>query len=237
MMYTKDDQVGKVVSDNFRAAEIFQKFEIDFCCGGKATIERACNKIGIEVENILNRINNIHSQKSDDFIARVNTWDPLFLIDFIEKNHHTYTHTMLPIIETHAEKVSSVHGDTHPENIKIYSLIQELIAEMLPHLLKEENILFPLMRKYFLHQHEATKEEICLIIERMEEEHNDAGNLIEEIKKLSNNFTPPDDACRTYKIFYEEMNELYHDIHQHVHLENNVLFKKFDTSFNLQILN
>lgn len=228
---TIQPSVGEIVANDYRKAEVFKKYGIDFCCGGKNTIEYVCEKKGInqaELEIELETVNNLSQQPTHDF----KSWSLPFLIDYIINVHHTYVTNKVGFIHQYAQKVARVHGHAAPENVEIANLLAALKKELLWHMQKEEKILFPYIKRMqiaFDNQQSITSPPFGTAqnpINMMEHEHENAGTIMAKIRELSNDFTPPDWACNTYKVLYSYLNEFESDLHQHVHLENNILFPK-----------
>ena len=228
---TEDLTLSEIVKNNFRTASLFEKYGLDFCCNGKRSLTDACTEKGINPENIIKEIENMSSSGSKEEI-RPDNWKLDFLIGYIINNHHSYVNRMLPVISVHTQKVASVHGENHPETKKIAEIFASINNEMRHHMMKEEKILFPHILKLVALSGNRDEKNIPYFgtiknpIAMMEAEHESAGGGMSEIRKLSNNFTPPTDACETYKISFKELKEFEEDLHRHVHLENNILFPK-----------
>jgi len=222
--------IGEIVSDDYRTAQVFKKHGIDFCCGGGRTLADACEHRGIDRETVIRELNMLGS--SNSLADNYKDWSPDFLVDYIINNHHQYVRSKLPEIQIYAEKVAKVHGGRHPETIEILRIVKELTADMKNHMKKEEEILFPYVKKLAAaEQHGENPDEpefgtAAEPIAMMEDEHEEAGGGMDEIRRLSNDFTPPEDACATYRVLYENLREFQDDLHKHVHLENNILFPK-----------
>ncbi|RMF29307.1 MAG: iron-sulfur cluster repair di-iron protein [Bacteroidetes bacterium] len=223
--------VAETVARDYRTAEIFRKYGIDFCCGGKRSIEEVCRSKGIEVERLLDELRQLQSgnpQPDHDY----QSWSPTFLADYIVQVHHNYVRSKLPMLRQYSEKVARVHGEANPETRLIAAYVQELEEEMTAHMQKEEMILFPYVRHL-----EQTRERgkrpfpppfgtVQNPIRVMEQEHDHAGALMRKMRELSAGFRPPDHACNTYRVLYSLLEEFEKDLHKHVHLENNILFPK-----------
>jgi regulator of cell morphogenesis and NO signaling len=231
MSEVKEKAVGEIVKENFKAADVFSKHGIDFCCGGKIGLEQACNENGSDLNTIVSELNELENQASAgnfDF----DSWELSFLIDFIINTHHNYIRKAVPEILPLAQKVAEVHGDIHPEVVKINELFTALAEELMSHMEKEEQILFPIIKK--LTDPSTTQEEIdnfhCGSVDGpisvMEAEHDNAGDILKEISKLSSGYTLPEGGCNTYRVLYGKLNEFENDLHRHIHLENNILFPK-----------
>ena len=159
-------------------------------------------------------------------------WNPSFLIDYIINTHHEYVRKNLPNIKEFLTKTVTKHSGNHPELKKILQLYTLVAQDLLLHLQKEEEILFPYIKNLNSNKNTFPNDEVPVLgnidnlIEMMEHEHEQAGNAFQIIRSLSNNLTPPIDACKTYKITYSLLNEFEDNLHLHVHLENNILFLK-----------
>lgn len=229
---TTTPSIGEIVANDYRKAEVFKKYGIDFCCGGKNTIEYACKKKGVnqaELETALASVDkSSKEQPSHDF----NSWNLPFLIDYIINVHHTYVTNKVELIHQYAQKVAKVHGHAATETVEIAQLFAALKEELLLHMQKEERILFPYIKQMQAILDSQSKMVTPVFgtaqnpINMMEHEHENAGEIMAKIRKLSNDYTPPAWACNTYKVLYSFLHEFETDLHQHVHLENNILFPK-----------
>ncbi len=223
--------IKEIVTNNFQTASVFEKYSLDFCCRGGKTINEACVEKGISIDAVLNDLASLGGSQ-DNSGMHFSEWSLDFLIDYIVKNHHEYVKRMIPVLYTHTQKVATVHGSHHPEVIKIAEAFESVAAEFQQHMQKEEQILFP----YIISLVEAKKTgspsgrspfgSVQNPIRMMEQEHQTAGDEMYGIRSLSNSYTPPEDACTTFRVSYQELQEFEKDLHQHVHLENNILFPK-----------
>lgn len=224
-------QIGDIVADNYHAAGIFKEFGIDFCCGGGVTLKKACEKRDLNPDDVMTKLNLLHSNNTDSD-QNYQAWEPGFLIDHIERTHHNFVRTKTSEITAYAAKVAKVHGGRHPENIKIYDRFLRLSLELLAHLEAEEKRVFPLIREILdtkMQGKSVSRELTDSLREELElmvDDHDEAGDVMKELRELSNNFTPPEDACATYRILYQNLAGFEEDLYKHVHLENNILFKK-----------
>lgn len=226
-----DETIGQIVSKDMRKAEVFKKFGIDFCCGGKKTIREACSEKGIDSERLTQELNmsgHIQAQRPQAY----DEWALDFLADYVVATHHAYVKKNLPELRTYSVKVANVHGDAHPELVAIYQLIEAVNEELTQHMMKEENVLFPYIKN--LVQAEKTYQapqpphfgSVRNPITMMELEHDTVGKLFDEIRILSDKYTLPEDACGSYTLLYKMLAEFEDDLHIHIHLENNILFPK-----------
>ena len=223
--------LADIVTKNVKTAGIFEKYDLDFCCGGNKTITQACQENGTDPNLVYSEIEKMESAKVE-ISERFDDRDLDFMVDYIVNNHHKYVVYMIPIISSHAEKVVSAHGKNHPETIKVAKIFSGVSKELKQHMMKEEEILFPYIKYLVRVRNGETKFEkpyfsrIGNPINMMELEHQSAGESMYSIKKLANSYAIPSDACNTYKACLKELKEFEEDLHKHVHLENNVLFPK-----------
>lgn len=230
MRVQKEDKIGEVVRDNFRTAQVFESLGMDFCCGGKKSINDACLEKELDPVSVIAQLMVVES--NSHLLQHFNTWEVDFLIDYIINNHHNYVKRSVSTIENHLEKVINAHGIRHPEVIKIKTFFDEIKEELFLHMEKEEKMLFPYIKSMKTVQGHSMKMNCASFgsvsnpIKVMEHEHEEAGKLMAEISSLSNGYTPPSNACNTFIVLYSELKEFEQDLHQHVHLENNILFPK-----------
>lgn len=226
----KNTPVGEIVAENYHAADVFRQYGIDFCCGGHKTLEEVTLKNGVAADEITEQLEQVLATSKIDSEDYSN-WSPEFLIDYIENTHHQFVRTKVPQILAYASKVAKVHGSRHPENIEIFNLFNLLSQELMEHLSDEEENVFPLIKKYTTAKHKGDDNLMDSSVfesalDKLVADHEEAGDLVAQIRKLSNDFTPPEDACATYRILYQNLEGFEQDLHKHVHLENNILFKK-----------
>lgn len=225
-----DKTLAEIVTDNIRSAIIFEEAGLDFCCKGKRSLQDACSEKNIDVQKIMNELTNLSSNGND--AQNVNDWPLDFLVDYIVNNHHQYVRRMIPVISLHSDKVASVHGQNHEETLQIADLFLAVREELEGHMMKEERVLFPQIKQMVLNQKENSQfypppfGTIKNPIRMMELEHTSAGDALSKIRKLSNNYIHPEDACNSFKALYSELKEFEEDLHKHIHLENNILFPK-----------
>jgi regulator of cell morphogenesis and NO signaling len=222
MIDLKNKTIAEIVTADISKATIFKKYNIDFCCGGGTTIEKACLKANLDVNEVINDLiqeNSNNASPNLDF----KSFNSSFLTDYIINVHHTYVTETIEVINEFAAKVAHVHGAHAPETVEIAELFSELSEELLAHMVKEETILFPAIKSKIGNK---TADYDKNVVEMLEDEHEVAGNIAKKIQELSNNFTPPDWACNTFKALYYKLDEFISDLYQHIHLENNILFHK-----------
>lgn len=225
MKLSEKSCVGELVAEDYRTAEVFTKHKIDFCCKGGRSLEAVCEQKQIDVKLLIKEIETV-SSGTNYLNINFSTWPLDLLVDYIEKKHHRYVEQKTPLIQTYLKKIVSVHGQAHPELSKINTLFNESAKNLAAHMKKEELILFPYIRKIALSEGPQTSMfgSINNPITQMKNEHNEEGERFSKMAELSNNYTPPADACSTYTVTLSLLQEFESDLHHHIHLENNILF-------------
>lgn len=223
--------VGEMVKNDFRKAEVFKKFGIDFCCGGKRTLEETCAKKGVDITAVKRELAAIEQSPSFEGID-FDSYSLTNLIDHIVDKHHAYVTNSLTVLNEFVGKVARVHGESHPEMKKVYELFEMIKLELEGHMLKEERVLFPYIKNLELAKMMDAKSASAGFgtvrnpIAMMEHEHEQVGQYMSEINELTNGYTAPPDACMTFRVSLHKLKEFEDDLHQHIHLENNILFPK-----------
>ncbi|MCE9540526.1 MAG: iron-sulfur cluster repair di-iron protein [Bacteroidetes bacterium] len=231
-MNIKENQIiGELVAQDYRTANVFKKYGIDFCCQGNRTINDACKAKGIDGELVVADLNTLlhsYSDKASDY----KSWPIDLLADYIEKKHHRYVEEKTKEIKPYLEKICRVHGERHPELNQINEHFNATAGELAMHMKKEELILFTYVRKISKAKQENSKleaphfETIQNPIQMMMNEHSTEGERFRKIDELSNNYTPPQDGCNTFRVTFALLKEFEQDLHLHIHLENNILFPR-----------
>ncbi len=217
--------VGEIVANDFRAASVFKNAGIDFCCGGNKSLHQACDEKGVDVttlEKELNELNQLPVNESQRF----NEWDLDFLSDYIVNTHHKFVKKTLPELVFYTQKIARVHGPNHPELAEVASLFETINEELTQHLQHEEEVLFPAIKEVLKSNSLAAKKTVISEITRMRGEHEVAGSAIDRISDLTQKYLVPSDACNTYQVSLKLLEQFDHDLHIHVHLENNILYPK-----------
>lgn len=225
-----ENTVAEVVTDNIQTAHIFKKHGIDFCCGGGISIAKACEKKAIHTDDLIKELNSVYGSKEtrEDYA----TYELNDLIQHIINKHHHYVSSSIPLLDSYLTKVIKVHGSHHPALHEIGKLYDELKNELIPHLQKEEAVLFPYIqylcdcKKQGIMPHKPPFGNVSSPIVQMQHEHDHAGETMHKINHFTMQYTPPDWACNTFKAMYAKLKEFEDDLHIHVHLENNILFRK-----------
>ncbi len=220
--------LGEIVTNKPEAAAIFEAYSLDFCCRGKQKLSEALTDPG-KLSAVVGALEMIYSEEKNGSEIDFKSMPLSQLVDYILNVHHKYVKESIPLIRMHLDKVVTKHGEKYPQMQKIQILFNKAATELETHMMKEELILFPRIKAMestvkagdpFIHIAVESP------IKMMEKEHVIAGDLLAEIKKLSNNYTPAQDACTTHRVCIEELKMFENDLHKHVHLENNILFPK-----------
>ncbi len=203
-------------------APTFESLELDYCCGGGRSLAEACFAAGLTVDEVLDQLG---EQAMTDPVDWVSMSVPE-LVDHLESSHHVYLTDALARLSTLMDRVLEAHGENHPELIEVSVALRDLRADLEPHLMKEEQILFPMIRQ--LYAADETPTFHCGTLQNpigvMEIEHDRAGALLARLRTLTSAYAPPSDACASYEALYLGLAELEADTHLHIHKENNVLF-------------
>ncbi len=226
MNITEQTIVGELVANDYRTASVFKKQGIDFCCAGNRTIAEACAKKSIDSALVIETLEEIIN-KTNNLVADYNTWPLDLLVDYVEKKHHRYVEEKIVEIVPFLNKVASVHGDRHPELLEVQQLFRGCVEELTSHMQKEEQILFPFVRQLATGKSiQAPFGSVQNPISMMMHEHTAEGERFRRIVELTDNYTPPADACNTYKVTFALLQEFEEDLHLHIHLENNIMFPR-----------
>jgi regulator of cell morphogenesis and NO signaling len=216
--------IGEIVTSDFRAAEVFKNAGIDFCCGGKKSLEQACNEKALDKNSLILALQNLQVQEDRTF--RFNEWNLAFLCDYIVNTHHKYVTQKMPDLVFYTEKIARVHGNNHPELLEVADLFGKVNAELTQHLKNEEEVLFPAIKATVEYNTFDKRDIIKSEITRMSGEHDFAGGALDHINIITKGYALPEDACNTYKVAFQLLKQFEDDLHIHVHLENNILFPK-----------
>ncbi len=231
MNITQETIIGELVAQDYRTAEVFKKYGIDFCCNGNRSIRNACENSGHDIDNLMNDLLSIQNSSGKQGVD-YQSWPLDLMADYIEKKHHRYVEEKTPVLKQYLEKICRVHGDRHPELYGISERFNITAGELAMHMKKEELMLFPYIRKMVESQTNKTElrpapfGSIKNPVNAMMSDHDAEGERFREMEELSNHFTPPQDACNTYKVTFALLKEFQDDLHLHIHLENNILFPK-----------
>ena len=229
--------LAQIVNNNHQAASVFEKYHLDFCCKGKRSLEQACLEQELPVAEVHKELEEIFAKKGKNAVIDFDKMSMTQLSDYVVQTHHAYVKNEMPQIDAYLQRVSAKHGDSHPELHKIFQTFTAVKEEMEGHMKKEELILFPRIKELEkLANNETANMQLNIgylqsPITVMEQEHDHAGNLLNDIRILSSNYTTPENACTTYRLCFAALKAFELDLHQHVHLENNILFPKAIETF------
>lgn len=230
-MISSSMKVRDVAINSPHATRVLEKLKIDYCCGGDRELGEACDNAGVKLEaleQMLAETDTLFMDSRLDF----QKLSPAELIGYILDTHHVFTKTEMARLEALTTKVVSAHGENHSELLAVKILLRQLCNDLTQHMFKEERILFPFIIKLEqsrLEDHGAPFAPFGAInnpIRMMMMEHDTAGEILRELRKLTSDFTVPADGCFSYQTLYQALEAFEQDLHQHIHLENNILFPK-----------
>ncbi|MGD9567866.1 MAG: iron-sulfur cluster repair di-iron protein [Sedimentibacter sp.] len=225
--FNSTQQIGEIVNAFPKAADIFKEYKIDFCCGGNRPLSEAINEQKVNETELINRLNEAYetyeSSVKDKNWVEAETDE---IIEQILNKHHAYLWSELPVIGKLSTIILRVHGPHHPELSRVHKLFNTLKMELEDHLTKEETIQYPAIKEYQKTGSIDDLNKAVDIINDLETEHTGAGNILKELREVTNDYKIPDDVCETFEKTYNKLQELEADLFQHIHLENNILFHR-----------
>lgn len=228
MPYTQNTLVKDIVNEIPKAADVFKRYRIDFCCGGNRPIVDAAAGLNVDMDSLMTELEAVYDKSIGEPI-NMEVWtntDSNTLVEHIIEKYHRPLEEELTMLSPYVTKVSKVHGDSHPELLRVYELFYELKEELLEHTAKEEATIFPTLLK--LDEVEGTERERMIDeIKLLEKEHDHAGQILRELREITGDFNPPIDACGTYRLVFKRLEMLESETFMHVHLENNILFPRY----------
>jgi regulator of cell morphogenesis and NO signaling len=228
--------VREVALSTPAATRVFEKFGIDYCCGGNKPLAQACGEAKISIREVIDSIESAaRSAQVRQDAPVADDWSTATLSDLIahiNHTHHKYTREEIARLGPLFDKVCNVHGPSHPELLEIRHDFQALAQELTVHMMKEERVLFPFIER--MEESVVAGEPVIPApfgsvnnpVSMMIHEHDTAGNLLREMRKQSDGYQPPVGACTSYKTLFSALAEFERDLHQHIHLENNILFPR-----------
>ena len=220
--------VGELVRERPSRARLFESLGIEYCCGGKAGLDEACLGLGLNVQEVVERIEESDTQGETGEYVDANAMSLSELADHIVAKHHAYLRAELPRLEAMTKRVAQVHGTSDERLASVHTAFCSVRDELMSHMMKEERILFPRIRQ--LESSAMSDASGCGSIrgpiQQMEHEHDNAGEALDTMRHLTDDYTPPEWACNTYRAMLDGLETFEADMHQHVHKENNVLFPK-----------
>jgi regulator of cell morphogenesis and NO signaling len=226
--FSTNTLVRDIVNELPKTSDVFKKFRIDFCCGGNIALSEAIAANGINEQAIMEELKAVF-EKNSSAETDVEVWtksDSTTIIDHVINHYHRTSEEELSLLSPYVTKVSRVHGDSHPELLKVHELFYEFKKELVEHMAKEEEVVFPLIKQLADGTVENREEAIKMIVE-LEKEHDHAGEILRQIRAVTSDYTLPLDACGTYRLVYKRLEDLEGLTFMHVHLENNILFPRY----------
>jgi regulator of cell morphogenesis and NO signaling len=222
--------IRSIVARDFRAAAVFDRHGIDFCCGANQSVADACRQRGVDAPVLEVELEAAMAPALPRY-PRFDTWKLDFLVSYILTNHHAYVRQAMPAIRTRLDKAAELHGERHPEVVEIADQFGGLAADLTRHLSTEEQMLFPCIQGLVAAGRGGAESAppysaVSSPVGMMGIEHQAAGEVMTAIRQLSGGYRLPDDACATFKVAYRELQAFEADLRQHFHLENNILFPK-----------
>lgn len=225
--------VTDIVTHDYRTADVFRKYDIDFCCGGKWPLEVMCQNKNLNTSDVISDLKKVVRQSASNAAIDFDKWEIDFLADYILNVHHRYLDKALPDIKEQTIKFLDGHRKKFPELEQIEVIIDRFFKEIPPHMKQEEEIFFPYIKQiHHAHKHKESYARLLIrtlrkpLEEIMIKEHEMTGLNLNKLRTITNNYTPPDNACITHKITFAKLKELDKDLVQHIHLESNILFPK-----------
>lgn len=225
MTLTEKSKVGDWVAENINYAGVLDSYGIDFCCGGGKSLEEACEARGVNPISVKNDLLSIPPMEQK---VNANAMTLSELTDYLQREFHDEIRIQIPLIHSYIEKVCLAHGSNHTELFVVKELLEEGFEDLLNHLEKEEQVLFPLVQRL---EQGQVDEFIMKPILVMESEHDQEGERYKRIAELTNQYTAPEDGCNSYKYLYELLRKFEQRLHLHIHTENNILFPKIKNHF------
>jgi regulator of cell morphogenesis and NO signaling len=227
--------LADLVSRDTGVAAVFERYHLDYCCKGKRTLADAATSAGLDLDELARQVESRLAHPVDEVADRFTAMAPDQLADLIEQRHHRYVRDMIPTITAHMTKVAAKHGKRHPELNSMAAIWQRLANELTAHMEKEEVVFFPYIRRMMDVKRNGRYHLLPVVpvltrpVRSLERDHERTGTLLDELRNLSLDFAPPEDACMTYQLTFRELAAFETDLHRHIHLENNILFPQART--------
>lgn len=225
--------VTDIVSKDYRTADVFRKYDIDFCCGGKWPLDLVCRNKTLDTEKVIGDLEKVIFQSSSNAALDFDGWEIDFLVDYILNVHHSYLKKALPEIKDQITKFFEGHKKKFPELDEMEIIINKFMKDIPPHMRHEEDIFFPYIKQiHHAYKHRESYARLLIktlrkpLEEVMMKEHEVTGSNLHRLRTITDNYTPPENACITHKVTFAKLKELDKDLVQHIHLESNILFPK-----------
>lgn len=225
--------VTDLVIRDYRMADVFRQYGIDFCCGGKQSLDVVCSNKGLAVEAVLDDLQKATVNRSSGAAIAFDEWEIDFLVDYILNVHHRYLKKALPDVNEYVLRFLAGHQKKFPELAEMGTTLNRLMKEIPPHMQLEEEIIFPYIKQIYhaWHRKESYGSLLVRTLRKpvegmMKKEHESVSSHLHKLRGLTNNYTAPVNACVTHQVAFAKLNELDSDLVLHIHLENNILFPK-----------
>lgn len=221
----ENKSIGSLVMRTPEYANFFEKLGLDYCCKGHKTLKEACDEKKLNVTEVLETLKLL--QSSDEVMG----WDQMSIkeiVEYVVDTYHTYSKQELPRIGQLIEKVKAKHGQRYPDIFELQNTFEQMKDSLLKHIEEEEEVVFPLLINLEVNQ-ASHKEDVKQHLSALDDEHVETGEALEKIKKLTNNYTPPADACMTHIVMLNSLERLERNLHEHIHKENQILFPRAAT--------
>ncbi|HEX7334597.1 MAG TPA: iron-sulfur cluster repair di-iron protein [Pyrinomonadaceae bacterium] len=230
-MINSETTVREVALQVPESTRVFESLKIDYCCGGNQPLGQACASAGVDLDDVMEMLAGVDQSNEEGALDFQNASLPE-LITHILDTHHVFTKSEMERLQSLADKVLNAHGGNHPELVHLDEILTRLCADLTPHMFKEEQVLFP----YIMGMAQAADQNLAAPvpffgtvnnpIRMMMREHDTAGEILRELRSLTSDYKVPADACVSYQTLYQALENFEKDLHQHIHLENNILFPK-----------
>ncbi|MEL7650135.1 MAG: iron-sulfur cluster repair di-iron protein [Sedimentibacter sp.] len=226
--FNSTQKIGNIATEFPKSKDLFKEYRIDFCCGGERPLIEAIEEQHLDEVEVVGKLNSLYEAFANEQDSEKN-WQaaPLSsLTEHIVNTHHAYLWSELPKISRLSTTILRVHGGSHPELSRVHKLFHTLKMELELHLSKEEELQYPAIKKFETSGSSHDLKEAVRVIRELQDEHTGAGNILKELRTITNDFTAPEDGCETYEMTYKKLEELESDVFQHIHLESNILFPR-----------
>jgi len=222
--------VADIVINDFRCVELFRKEQIDFYCNNKISLKDVCEKHSLDFSRTVSFFKSINKLPNEVFID-YKTWDIDFIMQYIKKTHYKYIHKTFPEILEKTAKIADLHGKDNPELIELKDIIKRLSTELIEHINAEESVLLPTIDKVIQTKTQETFNEAKALLESFNDEHSIVAEALSRINVITNKYTAPANASKTYRMTYVILQHFEKQLQVHLHLENNILFPKLYEKF------
>ncbi|GER66708.1 iron-sulfur cluster repair di-iron protein [Weizmannia acidilactici] len=225
--FTTSQTVGEIVTLFPKAADLFKANRIDFCCGGNVSVKEAAEKRNLSADELIAAIQEIYDKHAGS--GNEKNWNEASyteIVNHIQETYHAFLREELPNLSPYVTKVMRVHGENHPHLVEVHEMFNRLKAELLEHTEKEDAEQFPAIRAYDLNPTAENLATATKELTDLETEHASVGDILHRLREITNDYTLPEGACRTFQLVYRRLENFENDTFQHIHLENNILFKR-----------